>query len=263
MPVPGDEVVQSRHGFLMYSIAAKGVGATPVFAPERNLTTDVDAMLAAVTPQTRIMFLANPNNPTGTYISSEAVRRLRQNLPAHVLLVIDAAYAEFVERNDYDPGIELVRSGENTVMVRTFSKIYALGGLRLGWAYCPPSIASVLNRLRGPFNVPSTALAAGLAALRDDDFFRASRRHNEVWSGWLTEQLRALGIEVVPSVCNFVLARFGSEDGAAEADRQLRRHGIIVRGMRSYGLADSLRITVGTEEEMRAVIGALKEKPKG
>jgi histidinol-phosphate aminotransferase len=255
---PGDEIVQSRHGFLMYSIAARSVGARAVFAPEQDLTADVDALLDAVTPRTKLVFLANPNNPTGTYLSADEMRRLRAELPAHVVLVIDAAYAEFVGRNDYEPGIELVRAGDNVVMLRTFSKIYALGGLRIGWSYCPPAIADVLNRLRGPFNVSSAAAAAAVAALGDDQFFQASLRHNEQWLAWLTEALRDLSIEIVPSVCNFVLARFGSAEAADAADRRLRAHGVIVRAMRSYGLPDSLRITIGTDEEMRATVAALR-----
>ncbi|HLY54991.1 MAG TPA: histidinol-phosphate transaminase, partial [Stellaceae bacterium] len=167
---PGDEIVQSRHGFLMYGIAAKSVGAAVVMAPERDLTADVDAMLAAVGERTRLVFLANPNNPTGTYLPEAEVARLHRGLPEHVVLVLDSAYAEYVARPDYEPGVTLVRHAENVVMMRTFSKIYGLGGLRLGWGYFPPAIADVMNRLRGPFNVSSAAEAAGLAALEDTEF---------------------------------------------------------------------------------------------
>src|SRR5437763_4773068 len=163
----GDEVLYSRHGFLMYPIGAKSVGATPVAVPERELTADVDGFLAQVTDRTRIVFIANPNNPTGTYLSAEELARLHAGLPPNVVLAIDAAYAEFVNRNDYEPGVGLVNRAENVVMLRTFSKIYALAGLRLGWAYCPPAIADVMNRVRGPFNVTAPALAAGVAALED------------------------------------------------------------------------------------------------
>jgi len=164
---PGDEVLYSRHGFLMYPINAMAVGATPVAALERDLTTDVDALLAGVTDRTRIVFIANPNNPTGTYLGAQELARLHAGLRPSVLLVIDAAYAEFVNRNDYEPGIALVNRADNVVMLRTFSKIYALAGLRLGWAYCPPAIADVLNRVRSPFNVSSAAQAAGEAAVED------------------------------------------------------------------------------------------------
>jgi len=262
---PGDEVLYSRHGFLVYPIAAQACGARPVAADERALTASVDNLLAASGPRTKIVFLANPNNPTGTYLSADEVKRLRAGLPANVLLVIDAAYAEFVAANDYSPGIELVDAGENTVMTRTFSKIYALGGLRLGWAYCPAPIADVLNRMRGPFNVSSAALAAGKAALEDTGYAALAREHNDYWRPWLTAELAKLGIETAPSVANFVLARFPDTPGqdAASADAHLRRHGIIVRAMGGYHLPDSLRITVGTGDEMRALVAALAEFKAG
>jgi histidinol-phosphate aminotransferase len=253
---PGDEVVYSRHGFLIYPIAAKAVGATPLTAPETNLTADVDALLAAVTERTRVVFLANPNNPTGTYLPAEEVRRLHRGLPASVLLVIDAAYAEFVTRNDYEPGIELVEAAQNVVMTRTFSKIYALGGMRVGWAYCSAPIADVLNRVRNPFNVNGAGQAAAVAALEDATATDRAREHNDIWLPWLTRQLRELGLELTPSVGNFVLARFPAEP-ARNADAAwsfLQAKGIITRKMGGYGLPECLRITIGTEEEMRAVV---------
>ena len=258
---PGDEVLYSQHGFLMYGIAAKGVGATPVTAPEADLHADVDALLRHVTPKTRIVFLANPNNPTGTYLSADQVRRLRAGLPERVVLVIDAAYAEFVARNDYSAGVELVDAGQNTVMTRTFSKIHALGGLRVGWAYCPANIADVLNRLRNPFNVASAAQAAAIAAIQDLAFYDLCRAHNDYWMPWLSENIAALGLQVVPSVCNFVLVRFPAEPGrdAKAADAFLRSKGVIARAVAGYGLADCLRITVGQDFENQAVVAALKE----
>ncbi|WP_142849351.1 histidinol-phosphate transaminase [Telmatospirillum sp. J64-1] len=257
---PGDEVLYSQYGFLMYPISAKAVGATPVTAPEVELRTSVDNLLAAVTERTKIVFVANPNNPTGTYISAEEMKRLRDGLPSHVLLVIDAAYAEFVGRNDYSAGEELVESTDNTVMTRTFSKMYALGGLRLGWAYCPANVADVLQRVRNPFNVPAPAQAAGVAALRDTAFADLCRAHNDVWLPWLAEQLTALGLEAVPSVANFLLVRFpaGGKDAQA-ADAFLRKRGIIVRAMAGYGLPDSLRITIGRDDELKLVVEALTE----
>ena len=252
----GDEVLYSRHGFLVYPIAAKACGATPVAAPETDLTTSVDALLSRVTDKTRIVFVANPNNPTGTYIPAEEMRRLHKGLPEHVLLVIDAAYAEFVDANDYEDGSALAREHENVVMTRTFSKIFGMGGLRLGWAYCPPAIADVLNRIRGPFNVGSPALAAGEAALMDRDFFDLARRHNIYWRGWLAEGLKKLGLEVTPSATNFLLVKFPD---ARAADSFLRSRGIIVRAVASYGLPDHLRITIGREDEVRAVAEALTE----
>ncbi len=256
---PGDEVLYTKHGFLMYPIAAKTAGATPVAADETNLTTDVDKLLAAVTERTTIVFVANPNNPTGTYIPAEEMKRLRAGLPDKVLLVIDAAYAEFVDRNDYTPGIELVDAGTNTVMTRTFSKIHALGGLRLGWAYCPPNIADVLHRVRNPFNVSNAAQAAGLAAIEDTGFTALCKAHNDHWLGWLSDEVTKLGLTVVPSVCNFILVRFGDDGRARRADAFLRAKGIIVRAMGGYGLPDGLRITVGRDDENQALIDALRE----
>lgn len=252
----GDEVLYSEHGFLVYPIAAKSCGATPVTAPETDLTTSVDALLARVTERTKIVFVANPNNPTGTYISSDAMRRLHAGLPEDTLLVIDAAYAEFVDANDYEDGSGLVRDFSNVVMTRTFSKIFGMGGLRLGWAYCPPAVADVLNRIRGPFNVASPALAAGEAALADRAFFDLIRQHNLYWRSWLADQLTKLGLQVVPSATNFLLVKFPD---ARAADAFLRSRGIIVRAVASYGLPDYLRITIGREDEVRAVAEALKE----
>lgn len=256
---PGDEVLYSRHGFLMYPIAAKSVGAVPVAAPERELTADVDALLAAVTPRTRIAFLANPNNPTGSYLPADEVARLRQGLRADILLVIDAAYAEYVSRNDYDAGVGLVDAGDDTVMIRTFSKIYGLAALRLGWAYCPAPVADVLNRLRGPFNVAAPGQAAGVAALEDAAHTEAARAHNSRWLAWFTDEVSALGLTVAPSVGNFALVRFPAEPGrdADAAHAFLNARGIIPRKMGGYGLGDSLRVTIGLEDDMKAVVAAL------
>jgi histidinol-phosphate aminotransferase len=258
---PGDEVLYSRHGFLMYPIGALSVGATPVAAPERALTADVDALLERVSPRTRLVFIANPNNPTGTYLSAAELARLHAGLPPHVVLAIDAAYAEFVNRNDYEPGIRLVDRAANVVMLRTFSKIYALAGLRLGWAYCPPAIADVLNRVRGPFNVSTPALAAGVAAIEDVDALHRARAHNDQWQPWFSRRLEALGLPLTPSVANFVLPRFPDEPGrdAEAAFAFLHSRGILTRKMAAYGLPQYLRITIGTGEEMERVAAVLGE----
>lgn len=259
---PGDEIVYNAHGFLMFPIAARGVGAVPVTAPEQDLTADVDALLAAVTERTRIVFLANPNNPTGTCLPDSEIRRLREGLPPDILLVLDGAYAEFVERDDYDAGARMVDAGGDTVMLRTFSKVYGLGGARLGWAYGPPVVVDALNRLRNPFNVTATAQAAGLAAVADQEYIARSVAHVVQWRDWLTARLRGLGLIVPESSGNFVLARFpgsaGSNRDARAADAFLRGRGIIVRRMDSYGLSDALRITIGTDEETAAVATALE-----
>jgi histidinol-phosphate aminotransferase len=260
---PDDEILYSAHGFLVYPIAAKAVGATPVAAPESGLKADVDALLAHVTERTKILFLANPNNPTGSYLTTEEVRRLHAGLPDHVLLVIDAAYAEYVDRPDYTAGAELVEEFGNVVMTRTFSKLYGMGGLRLGWAYCPDPVADVLNRVRGPFNVNSAAHVAGVAALEDAEFIERSRRHNEIWREWLAARLQELGLTVHPSIANFLLVSFAEVkggNGVAEAARQfLKSRGILVRQMGAYGLPDCLRMSVGTEDEMRAVVDTLAQ----
>jgi len=258
---PGDETVYTTHGFLMYRIATLSSGGKPVVAPEKAYRTDVDAILARVGPKTRIVFLANPNNPTGTYIPHDEVRRLHKGLPSQVLLVIDAAYSEYVRRNDYEAGLELVATTDNTVMTRTFSKIYGLAALRLGWAYCPAAIADVLNRVRGPFNVTAPALAAGVAALSDGAHVETAVAHNEKWLPWVAAELEKLGLTVTPSVGNFILIHFPAAKGkdAAAADELLKSRGIILRRVAAYGLPACLRMTIGTADDNRAVVAALAE----
>ena len=257
----GDEAIHATHGFLVYPIATLGAGAKPVVAPEINYTVNVDAMLKAVTPKTKVVFLANPNNPTGTYIPFDEVKRLHKNLPPHVLLVLDAAYAEYVQRNDYESGIELVATSENVVMCRTFSKIYALAALRLGWMYGPAHIVDAINRIRGPFNVNAPAIAAGVAAIRDTAHVERSREHNTRWLAWLTEEIGKLGLSVTPSVANFVLIHFPESKGrtAKEADAFLTKRGLILRQVAGYKLPNALRMSVGTEEANRLMVKALAE----
>lgn len=258
--VPGDEVLYSEHGFLMYKIYAQAAGATPVTAPETNLTANVDALLNKVTQKTRIVFLANPNNPTGSYLPAREVKRLRDNLPSHILLAIDGAYTEYVTATDYTSGRELVDAGDNTVMLRTFSKIYALPSLRIGWGYFPALIADVLNRVRGPFNLGTPAIAAGAAAIRDTESLKRAVEHNHHWLAWLTQLLRGLGLNVYPSVGNFVLVEFpvDGKHTAAQANEYLMNQGIIVRDVVNYGLPNFLRITVGLKQENEAVVKALE-----
>lgn len=255
---PGTELVMSAHGFLIYEIAGKIAGMSVRKAPERNLTADVDAILAEVGPATRLVFLANPNNPTGSMLPESELRRLRVALPPDVLLVLDAAYAEYVERADYDPGIGLVDAGDNTVMTRTFSKMFGMGGARLGWAYAPASVVDVLNRVRAPFNANALAMAAGIAALAEPGWVERSRVHNREQRAALAARLDAAGIVVHPSEANFVLADFGTPAVAAAADRHLRAGGVIARAMGSYGLPHCLRITIGTTEANAAVAEALE-----
>ncbi len=258
---PGDEAIYSKHGFLVYDIAIRANGATPVIAEETDYTTNIDAMIALVTDRTRLVFLANPNNPTGTYVPFADVKRLHASLPADCVLVLDAAYAEYVRKNDYESGIELVATANNVVMTRTFSKIYGLAGLRLGWAYCAPGIADTLNRIRGPFNVNAPAIAAGVAALNDVEFTEAAVDHNEKWMLWLRKELGALGLDVTPSVGNFVLIHFPDDPAhsAAKADAFLIERGIIMRQVGNYKLPNALRMSIGTEEANHATIAALSE----
>ena len=253
----GREIVMSAHGFAIYEIAGVYAGSRVVKVAERELTADVDAMLAAVSPATRLVFIANPNNPTGSMIPADEVARLRRGLPPEVLLVLDAAYAEYVERADYEPGIKLVQATANTVMTRTFSKVFGLGGMRIGWCYAPPAVVDVLNRVRAPFNVSIAAQAAAIAALEEPGWVEQGRNHNAAWRPRLAAGLQAVGIKVWPSEGNFVLADFATPETAAEADDFLRSRGIIVRRVGGYGLPHCLRITVGLAEEVEAVIAVL------
>ena len=258
---PGDEVIHTEHGFAMYRIYALSAGATPVEVEERERTVDIEAILSAVTPDTRIVFIANPNNPTGTMISLAEVEALAERLPDHVLLVLDGAYAEFVE--DYDGGAALVERRDNVVMTRTFSKLYGLGGLRIGWGYGPKRIIDVLNRVRGPFNLSGSALATAEAAIRDTAHAAKVREQNHRMRVWLAEALAAIGVPSDTSMANFILARFHDEEEALAVDAHLRDEGIIVRRTGGYGLPHCLRITVGDEASCRRVahaIGQFKAK---
>ena len=257
----GDEAIYTTHGFLVYPIATLGTGAKPVVAPEKNYTANVDTILKAVTAKTKIVFLANPNNPTGTYLPFDEIKRLHKVLPRHVLFVLDAAYAEYVRRNDYESGIELVATSENVVMCRTFSKIHGLAALRLGWMYGPAHVVDAINRIRGPFNVNSAAMAAGIAAIEDSGHQERAREHNTRWLAWLTEEIGKLGLKVTPSVANFVLIHFPDAKGrtAKDADAFLTKRGLILRQVGAYKLPNALRLTVGSEEANRLVIAALAE----
>jgi histidinol-phosphate aminotransferase len=257
----GDEAIHTTHGFLVYPIATMGTGAKPVVAPEKNFTADVDAILNAVTAKTKVIFLANPNNPTGTYLPFDEVKRLHRSLSGNVLLVLDAAYAEYVRRNDYESGIELVATTDNVVMCRTFSKIYGLAAVRLGWMYGPAHVIDAINRIRGPFNVNAPAIAAGIAAIRDTAHIERAREHNARWLPWLTEEIGKLGLEVTPSVANFVLIHFPQTKGrtAKDADAFLAKRGLVLRQVGAYKLPNALRMTVGSEEANRLVVKALGE----
>ncbi|AFL53596.1 histidinol-phosphate aminotransferase [Sinorhizobium fredii] len=258
---PGDEGIVTEHGFLVYKIQVTAAGGTPVTVEERDARVDVDAILAAVTERTKIVFIANPGNPTGTYIPVDEVRRLHAGLPAGVVLVLDAAYAEYVRRNDYEAGIELVSANRNVVMTRTFSKIYGLAGLRIGWMYAPREVVDALDRVRGPFNLSAPAIAAGAAAIRDQAFVVTALDHNLAWLPRVSEALTAIGLRVTPSVTNFVLIHFPEAGGQSteEADAFLTGRGFILRAVRAYGFPNALRMTIGSEEANEGVIAALTE----
>ncbi|MDK3017416.1 histidinol-phosphate transaminase [Pseudodonghicola flavimaris] len=253
---PGDEVLYTEHGFSMYRISALAVGATPVVVPEQDRVVDVDAILAAANPNTRLVFIANPANPTGTMIGAAEVARLAAGLPEETLLVLDGAYAEYVE--GFDAGAALVGTRDNVFMTRTFSKIYGLGGLRVGWGYGPQEIIDVLNRVRGPFNLSNTALAAAEAAIRDQDYVEKCRAENARWRAWLAEALAECGVASDTSCANFILARFSDAAEADACDEHLKSQGLIVRKVAGYGLPQALRITIGDEDSCRRVAAAVR-----
>lgn len=254
---PGDEVLHTEHGFAMYRISALAAGATPVVASEKERVTDVDALLEAVTERTRLVFIANPNNPTGTMISEDEVAGLADGLPGNCLLVLDGAYAEYVE--GFDAGLSVLEARENVFMTRTFSKIYGLGGLRIGWGYGPQAIVDTLNRIRGPFNLSGPALKAAHAAVRDTGYTSRCRRENAKWRAWLAAELAKLGVPSDPSEGNFILARFVTAQEAAACDAYLKSKGLIVRMVGGYGLPECLRITIGSEQACRRVARAVAE----
>lgn len=256
---PGDEGLYTQYGFLEYRIVTLTAGGTPVVAPETNYRADVDKILACVSQRTRVVFLANPNNPTGSYLSAKEVERLAAALPKQAILVLDAAYAEYVGVADYEPGAALVDAHENVVMTRTFSKIYGLAALRLGWGYAAAPVIDALNRIRPPFNISSLATVAGVAALEDRAHLAAAVAHNARWLDWLTREISALGLEVLPSVANFIAIRFPDTPGltAADADRFLTGRGLILRAIKAYGMGEFLRLTVGSQEANEAVVAAL------
>ncbi|WP_159728178.1 histidinol-phosphate transaminase [Methylosinus sp. Ce-a6] len=258
---PGDEGIYTQYGFLEYRIVILASGGVPVVAPETNYRASVDAILEKVTARTKIVFVANPNNPTGTYLPKAEILRLADALPPHVVLVIDAAYAEYVRAEDYSPALELAATRENVVTTRTFSKIYGLAGLRLGWGYGSAHIMDALNRLRGPFNVSSAAIEAGIEAVQDRAHLEAAIAHNARWLPLLTREIAALGLEVLPSVANFIAIRFPDEAGrtAADADRFLTSRGLVLRAIGAYGMPQFLRLTIGSEEANRLVVEALGE----
>jgi histidinol-phosphate aminotransferase len=263
---PGDEVVYVRYGFAVYEIAARRVGATPVVAPDKDYATDVDALLACVTTRTRVVFLANPNNPTGTLASREEVARLHAALPADVLFVLDQAYAEYLSPDQEDGGLELAKSAPNVFVTRTFSKIHGLAAERIGWGYASSEVIEALHKIRAPFNVTTCGQAAAVAAIGDVDFIANSREHNAKWRAWLAAEIENLGnhgLRVVPSAANFLLVLFEGKVTAEMMNARLMEAGYIVRWLPGQGLPHALRMTIGTEEETRGLAAAIRAALEG
>ncbi|MFM9828795.1 MAG: histidinol-phosphate transaminase [Sphingomonas sp.] len=259
---PGDEVIFVRFGFAVYEIAARRVGAEPVVAPDRDYATDVDAILACVTERTRIIFIANPNNPTGTFTPRADIARLHAGLPKSVLLVIDQAYAEYIDADDDDHGLHLAMTEPNVLVTRTFSKIYGLAAERIGWGYAAPAIIEAMHRIRLPFNITTAGQHAAIAAVHDQAFVEAARAHNATWRAWLSDEVAAMGnhgLRVVPSRANFLLVLFEGAVTAEIAYKGLMARGYIVRWLPGQGLPHGLRITIGTEAETRGLAAALRD----
>jgi len=257
---PGDEILYSEYGFLMYPIAAQLAGAKGIKVKDINYRNSLKNFTNAITKKTKIIFIANPNNPTGTYISKEELNNFISKLPKKILLVIDAAYAEYITKKDYTAGQDLVKKNTNVIMTRTFSKIYGLAGLRLGWAYCPRYIAEIFDKIRLPFNINKIAIEAGIASLNDKNFYTKSVKHNSFYSNWLTKELVSLGLVPIPSVTNFILVEFPSRGrfSAKKVNSYLLSKGVIVRGVDSYGLNNFLRISIGKRNELLKLVNLLK-----
>lgn len=255
----GDQAIYSQHGFLMYKINILASGAKPIMAKEKNYTTDIDEIIKHINKKTKMIFIANPNNPTGTYLSNTEIKKLHSQLPPNVLLVLDCAYGEYMSVKNYDCGTKLVEQYKNVVMTRTFSKIYGLASLRVGWAYAPPDIVDVLHRSRGPFNVNAAAIAAATAAVKDKKHIAKAVKHNEKWRKWVSEKLQLIGLKIIPSFGNFVLMQFANEKQAKQANNYLLGKGIILRYLGEYGFNNALRMTIGTAQENKKTIKLLKE----
>lgn len=258
---PGDEVLYVRYGFSVYDIAARRVGATPVIAPDRDYATDIDALLACVTDKTKVLFLANPNNPTGTMTPREDIARLHAALRPDILFVLDQAYAEYLDADEDDGGLELAKSAANVFVTRTFSKIYGLAAERIGWGYASAEVIDVLHRIRAPFNVTAAGQAAAVAAINDQTWVETSRAHNRRWREWLAGEIASLsnhGLRAVPSKANFILILFGGALTAEAAMKGLWDEGYATRWLPGQGLPHGLRITIGTEQQVRSIAAKLR-----
>lgn len=255
----GENIVYSAHGFLMYAIYAKTAGGQAVAAPEKNLCADVDTLINAVNNKTKILFIANPNNPTGSYLKRDKIEELHSRLPKDVIVVLDAAYAEYVDDPDYTIGHDLVEKHDNIVVTRTFSKAYGLGGMRVGWGHAPDHIVDVMNRVRGPFNVSNAGQVAALAAVEDEGFLQKLIASNKKCRDFTVKELTEAGLTVYPSAGNFILVDFGNAEKAENTRLYLKGQGILVRQVGGYGLPSCLRVTIGTEDEMKLAVQGIKD----
>ncbi len=259
----GDEVIYSEYGFLMYPISAKRVGANPIKVKEKNYRSDVHEILNSVTKKTKIIFIANPNNPTGSYLRKDEIDFLVKNLDKNILLILDQAYEEFVTVNDYPQAIDIVKNNANVVMLRTFSKIYGLASLRIGWCYCHEKIAEILHKIRGPFNVSGPAQACAIACLDDDDFLEKSRQHNQKWLDIYKSEIANLkNLIAHEALANFILLDFLNEKNCQNAQKIFLENNIILREMSAYSLNNCLRVTIGKDQENHQVLEILKQISK-
>ncbi len=257
---PNDEAIYTEFGFLQFPQTIAISGAKPVVANDVNFTACVDNILSKVNKKTKVIFLANPNNPTGTFITRKEVLRLQKSIPSRILLVYDAAYSEYVVNDDYLDGSKLAEANENVIMLRTFSKLHGLASLRLGWGYASEKIIDNLMKVRGPFSVNTAAILAGIAAIEDLEFQKKAVKHNLKWMSWFEKKLQSLNLEFQKSITNFLLIKFPSNKryNAQNAENFLASKGILVRGMQVYGLSNHLRVSIGNEEENLKFLKELK-----
>ena len=258
---PGDEIIHAQHGFEMYPIVTKYVGAESVLAEEIDYKISINSILDNVSDSTKIIFIANPNNPTSTYLNRKELRLLMNKISKNIVVVIDAAYAEFTDADDYDRTFDLANEYENVIITRTFSKAYSLAGLRLGWGYASKILIDIIKKVRPPFNLPHGAIAAGIAALHDDDHLHKVVKHNSNIKSWFIDELNNLGFKAYKTQANFVFVLIPEKENqsASIINDYLISNGIAVRYLLSYGLDNALRITLGTREELDLTIKMLKE----
>ncbi|MDA7705698.1 histidinol-phosphate transaminase [Rickettsiales bacterium] len=255
----GDEIIQSEYGFLMYEISATKFGAKTLKAKDQNLKTDIDDIINLISDKTKIIFIANPNNPTGSYITKGELDKLIANIPKNIIIAMDLAYCEYIDKENYPDITQYVKKYDNVIMMRTFSKIHGLAALRLGWCYSSQYIADSLNKVRGPFNVSMAAQKAGIAAINDDEFIKKSKKHNQEQLKFVQNSLNQLGVKFYDSFANFILIDFGSAEKCQKINQYLLDNGMIIRDMKSYNLPNCLRMTIGTEYENKEFINLLQK----